>query len=116
MRSLTVPVSLSSLLFPTVWPCLSFSLGSFPSFAFVGLGSAGAGVGCCGSCCCANAGATATSSPISSESAMLQAIPFCLLITKSNYLLADGTSHDTSDDSVQQCHTYGFKLIFYSRI
>src|SRR5258707_657766 len=90
MRSLTVPVSFSSLLFPTVWPCLSFSLGSFPSFAFVGLGSAGAGVGCCGSCCYANAGATATSSPISSESAMLQAIPFCLLIAKSNYLLADG--------------------------
>jgi len=81
---LTVPVSLSSLLFPTVPPRLSFSLLSFAS---VVCGVEGAGAGCWGSGCCADVGEAAINSAMRSETTICRCIPFRLLIVNSNCLL-----------------------------
>src|SRR6266481_8097479 len=98
MRSLTVPVSFSSLLFPTVPCCLSLS--SLLSFLSVVCGFEGAGAGCWDSCCCANAGATTSISPTRIESTIRLCIPFWLTIDNSNYLPEDLHGSSKRDDPV----------------
>src|SRR5437660_9376639 len=98
MRSLTVPVSFSSLLFPTVPRCLSLS--SLPTFLSVVCGFEGTGAGCWNSCGCANAGATTIISPIRPESTRRRCIPFWLTIDNSNYLPGDLHSSSKRDDPV----------------
>src|SRR6266403_1082686 len=98
MRSLTVPVSFSSLLFPTVPRCLSLS--SLLSFLSVVCGFEGAGAGCWDSCCCANAGATTSISPTRIESTIRRCIPFWLTIDNSNYLPEDLHCSSKGDDPV----------------
>src|SRR6266567_7767729 len=78
MRSLTVPVSFSSLLFPTVPPSCPASFLSFSVFALDGGGSCVGG--CWGSVCCARAGETAAHSPIKIATAKRCLNRFCLLI------------------------------------
>src|SRR6266404_312948 len=55
---LTVPVSFSNLLFPTVGSCLSFSLASLPLFRICILWLGRGWSGLLGSCCCASAHGT----------------------------------------------------------
>src|SRR5882762_11683706 len=98
MRSLTVPVSFSSLLFPTVPRCLPLS--SLPSPGSVVRGFEGAGAGCWDSCCCANAGATMIISPIRSESTVRRCMRFWLTIDNSNYLPGDLHCSSKRDDPV----------------
>src|SRR5882762_6827326 len=98
MRSLTVPVSFSSLLFPTVPRCLSLS--SLLSFLSVVCAFEVAGAGCWDSCCCANAGATTSASPIRSASTIRRCIRFWLTIDNSNYRPGDLRCSSKREDRV----------------
>src|SRR5215472_2294611 len=84
MRSLIVPVSLSSLLFPTVAPGCSGSFLSFSLFALDGGGSAVGGF--CGSVCCAKAGEATAHKPINKARVSFCRSFFCLFMVPSNYL------------------------------
>src|SRR5215472_1465789 len=78
MRSLIVPVSFSSLLFPTVAPGCSDSFLSFSFFALDGCGSDVGGFW--GSGCCAKAGEATAHSPINNTIDRLCRSLLCLLM------------------------------------
>src|SRR6267378_6109371 len=86
MRSLTVPVSCSSLLLPTVSPGLSFSLAGGGVGAFPDCLLEGGGEGCGGSCCCAKQCGTTARRAIPRESIVEHRIQPCLITGTFNYL------------------------------
>src|SRR5215470_3174944 len=82
MRSLTVPVSLSNLLLPTVPADLSGSFFSLSLLMLDGCGSGKLGAGCwdSGCCGCANTGGAPTQSPAKRKIARMHEIPLCLVM------------------------------------